>query len=141
MTASPGNDGPATSSLSLDIEILLAMLTAEDWLQADVAQADFDAPKTSIITTVELHLVLVDTWSRAQLAAVHTRIEPEGVDLVPLTADAFQAGADLLPAYSALNVFDTLHVGHARPLAEPLISTDTRSPTIDDLEHIDPRDL
>lgn len=141
MTASPGNDGPATSSMYLDTDILLAMLKAEDWLQADVKQADFDAPKTSLITAVEIQLVMFDTWSRSQLAEVRAEIEAEDVDLLPLTADAFQAGADLLPAYESLNVFDAIHVGHARTLDEPLVSTDTLYPRIDEIEHIDPREL
>lgn len=125
----------------LDTDILLAMLKPEDWLQTPVTEAEFDDPKTAVITAVEIQLVMFDTWSRSQLADVLTQIEAEDIDLLPLTPDAFQAGADLLPAYTSLNVFDAIHVGHARTLDEPLVSTDTLYPRIDEIEHLDPRDL
>lgn len=125
----------------LDTDVLLALLKVDDWLQADVKQAEFDDPKTSVVTAVEIQLVMFDEWSRSRLAEVQTLINAEGIELLPLTADTFQAGADLLPAYSSLNVFDAVHIGHARTLDEPLVSTDTLYPSIDEIEHRDPRDL
>lgn len=125
----------------LDTDVLLAKLKAEDWLQADVERAEFTDPKTSVITAVEIQLVMFDAWSRARLADVRAEIESEGVELLALTGDGFHAGAELLPEYASLNVFDAIHVGHARTLDEPLVSTDTLYPTIDEVEHLDPRDL
>lgn len=98
----------------LDTDVLLARLKSEGWLQTDVEQADFDDPKTSKSTAVEIQLVIFDTWSRPQLANVITQIETEDIELVPLTADTFRAGADLLADYPSLNAFDAIHVGHAR---------------------------
>lgn len=125
----------------LDTDVLLAMLKTDDWLQSDVEGTTFDRPKTSIVTAVEIQLVMFDAWSRSQLAEVRTSIEREGVELLALTPEAFQTGAELLPEYESLNVFDALHVGHAATLDEPLVSTDTLYPRIDEVENVDPRDL
>jgi len=43
--------------------------------------------------------------------------------------------------YEALNVFDGVHLGTARVLDEPIVSTDTLYPSISEVEHVDPRDL
>lgn len=125
----------------LDTDVLLALLQAEDWRQPAVQAASFDAPKTSIITAVEIQLVMFDAWSRDDLAGVCDAIEHEGVEVRPLTPETFQAGADLLSNYPALNVFDAIHVGHARTLDEPIVSTDTLYPKINPIEALDPRDL
>lgn len=125
----------------LDTDVLLALLKADDWLQSDAESADFDQPKTSVVTAAEIQLVMFDSWSRPRLTQVLTEIEEEGVDLVPMTADAFRTGSELLPEYDSLNVFDAVHVGHARTLDEPLVSTDTLYPRIDEIENLDPRNL
>lgn len=125
----------------LDTDVLLALLQSDHWLQTAVETAALDAPKTSIITAVEIQLVMFETWSRTDLAAVNRSIEGEGVEVLSLTPEAFQAGADLLPSYPGLNVFDAIHVGHAITMDEPLVSTDTLYPSIDEVDHIDPRSL
>lgn len=125
----------------LDTDVLLALLKEDDWLQADIDSASFDSPKTSIITAVEIQLVMFDSWSRSELATVYEAISDLNIDILPLTVEAFQTGAELLPEYSSLNVFDSIHVGHACVLDEPLISTDTLYPKIEDVENQDPRDL
>jgi len=125
----------------LDTDVLLALLKEEDWLQADVESATFDEPKTSIVTAVEIQLVMFDPWKRTDLATIHDEITGLGIDVCPLTSDVFRAGAELLPAYPELNVFDAIHVGHAQTLDELLVSTDTLYPKIEDIENVDPRDM
>lgn len=125
----------------LHTDILLALLKAEDWLQSAANAATFESPKTSIVTAIEIQLVMFETWSRSDLARVCERIESEGIEVLSLTPEAFQGGSDLLPKYSALNVFDAVHVGHAITLDEPIVSTDTLYPKIDEIEDLDPREL
>lgn len=125
----------------LDTDVLLALLKADDWLQDAVASATFESPKTSVITAIEIQLVMFDTWSRADLAAVVDDVRDEGVEVLSLTPEAFQAGADLLTSYPDLNVFDAVHVGQAITLGEPIVSTDTLYPRIDEIEQLDPRSL
>lgn len=125
----------------LDTDVLLALLKADDWLQTAAREATFDVPKTSIITAVEIQLVLFESWSRSELAEVCESIEDEGVEVDPLTVDIFEAGSELLTTYPELNVFDAIHVGHARTLDEPLVSTDTLYPEIEEIDHLDPREL
>lgn len=125
----------------LDTDVLLGLLKAEDWLQSAATEASFQAPKTSVVTAMEIQLVMFETWSRADLADVGERIESEGVELLSLTPDAIQAGSDLLPKYPGLNVFDAVHVGHAITLNEPIVSTDTLYPDIGEIEALDPREL
>ncbi|MFC6963786.1 PIN domain-containing protein [Halocatena marina] len=93
------------------------------------------------MTAVEIQLVLFDSWSRSESATVYDAIGAFDIDVIPMTAEAFQAGAELLTNYPALSVFDSIHVGHARVLDGPLISTDTLYPKIDEIENIDPREL
>lgn len=125
----------------LDTDVLLALLKADDWLQTAAREATFEAPKTSVITAVEVQLVLFQSWSRSELAGVCESMVDEGVEVVPLTVEVFEAGSELLPTYPALNVFDAIHVGHARTLDEPLVSTDTLYPDIAEVDHLDPREL
>ncbi|MFB6361037.1 MAG: hypothetical protein ABEH59_06905, partial [Halobacteriales archaeon] len=61
--------------------------------------------------------------------------------LLPLTAEEMTAGSELLPFYPDLNVSDSAHVGHARTLDEPIVSTDTLYPSIEEIDHIDLRTL
>lgn len=125
----------------LDTDVLLALLKDDDWLQTDVESATFDNPKTSTVTAIEIQLVQIDSWARSNVATVYTEIEELNIDVIPLTGEAFQAGATLLEKYPTLNIFDSIHVGHARVLEEPLISTDTLYPKIEEITNIDPRDL
>lgn len=125
----------------LDTDVLLALLKTEDWLQSAADMAEFDAPKTSIITAVEIQLVMFDTWTRAELAEVSEAIANQGVEILDLTLESFEAGTTLLPTYPALNVFDAVHLGHALTLDEPIVSTDTLYPKIDEIDDLDPREL
>lgn len=125
----------------LDTDVLLALLKAEDWLQAAAEAAEFDDPKTSIVTALEIQLVMFEAWSRPDLAGLPEAIERAGIQLLPCTREELTAGAELLTVYPELNVFDAAHLGHARTLGEPIISTDTLYPTIEEIDHIDLRDL
>lgn len=125
----------------LDTDVLLALLKAEDWLQSATNAATFESPKTSVVTAIEIQLVMFETWSRSELAGVGERIETEGIELLSLTPEAIQAGSALLPTYSGLNVFDAVHLGHAITLDEPIVSTDTLYPKIDEVDNLDPREL
>ncbi|RQG94408.1 PIN domain-containing protein [Natrarchaeobius chitinivorans] len=82
-----------------------------------------------------------DTWSKEQLSNSHSKIANEGIELVPLTVDMMDAAGELRRAYDRLNVFDAVHLGTAYTLEEPIVSTDTLYPEIDEVGHFDPRDL
>jgi hypothetical protein len=51
------------------------------------------------------------------------------------------AGTDLLAVYSDMIVFDAAHLGHARTLDESIVSTDTLYPKVEEVDHIDLREL
>lgn len=125
----------------VDTDVVLALLKSDDWLGPAVESADLAAPKTSLVTAMEVQLVTFESWSRDRLSAVREEIAEEGVETIPLTADAFDAGAELLPRYDSLNVFDAVHLGHALELGEEIVSTDTLYPDIEEVDHVDPRDL
>lgn len=125
----------------LDTDPILALLKAEDWLASAVDLAEIDDPCTSVATTIELQYVLEDDWSRDRLVGVHREVDDLGIDLVDLTPRAIDAGADLRERYPRLNFFDSVHLGTARTIDEPIVSTDTLYPEIQEVEHVDPRDL
>lgn len=125
----------------LDTDPILALLKTDDWLSSSVDLEAIEAPKTSVATAIEVQYVMEGEWTREQLADAHTVIADEGIELVPLTVEVMEAAAPLRTQYERLNVFDAVHLGSARTLNEPIVSTDTLYPDIDEIEHIDPRDL
>lgn len=125
----------------LDTDVVLAQLQVDDWLRPVVDAATLTNPRTSIVTALEVQLVMFDDWARADLGGVCDAIRAEGIELLAFTPAEFEAGAELLPAYASLNAFDAVHVGHARVADEPLVSTDTLFPRIDEIDHRDPREL
>ena len=125
----------------LDLDVILAELKADDWLESDVDIESMAEPKTSVATGIELQYVMEDEWERARVVRAHQEISSMNIELVPLTSDALDAAADLRAQYDALNVFDGVHLGSAAVLDEPIVSTDTLFPEIPEVEHIDPRNL
>ena len=125
----------------LDLDVILAELKADDWLASDVDLDAIEEPKTSVATGIELQYVMEDEWDRDRVVRAHQEIASKNIELVPLTSDALDAAADLRAQYTALNVFDGVHLGSAAVLDEPIISTDTLFPEIPEVEHLDPRDL
>jgi predicted nucleic acid-binding protein len=98
-------------------------------------------PKTATATAIELQYVMESEWERSRLAAAHREIAAFGIELVPLTTAELDAAAEMRAEYEALNVFDGIHLGMASVLDEPIVSTDTLFPDIEDIEHVDPRTL
>lgn len=125
----------------LDLDVILAELKADDWLASDVDLDAIEEPKTSVATGIELQYVMEDEWDRDRVVRAHQEIASKNIELVPLTSDALDAAADLRAQYTALNVFDGVHLGSAAVLDEPIISTDTLFPGIPEVEHLDPREL
>ena len=125
----------------LDLDVILAELKADDWLASDVDLDVIEEPKTSVATGIELQYVMEDEWDRDRVVRAHQEIASKNIELVPLTSDALDAAADLRAQYTALNVFDGVHLGSAAVLDEPIISTDTLFPEIPEVEHLDPREL
>lgn len=125
----------------VDTDVVLAVLKDDDWLGSAV---DLDAirdPKTSVATCIEVQYAMQDEWSRERRSAIHDRLDEEGITLVPLRVDHVAAGSTLQRSYERLNLFDAVHLGTARTLKEPIVSTDTLYPSIEEIEHVDPRDL
>lgn len=125
----------------LDTDVILALLKTEDWLQSEVEPGNLIEPKTSVITVVEVQLVMFDAWSRDRLVATQQNVVEQGIELLPLSPDVLQAGMQLLSSYDRLNVFDSIHLGHAITLSEPIVSTDTLYPDVEEVEDVDPREL
>lgn len=125
----------------LDTDVILGELKVDDWLAPTLKDVEFSQPKTSVVTVIEIQLVMFDIWFRSRLAGVATAIENLGIAVLPLTKEVLQSSADNLQAYSRLNVFDSLHIGHAVVLGEPIISTDSLYPDIESVTHHDPRSM
>lgn len=125
----------------LDTDVILALLKAGDWLASAVDRTRLESPVTSAATAIEVQYVMEDEWDREQLSMVHSAVVDEGIDLVPLDGDVLAAAGTLRVDYEALGIFDSIHLGTASVLEEPIISTDSLYPAITEVEHIDPRDL
>ena len=130
-----------SENVYLDTDIVLALLKVDDWLTPVVNSVDFISPKTSVATAIEVQYVMENEWERTRLTKVHRAIADEGIDLVPLTTDAMDEAGKLRSAYNRVNVFDGVHLGVARTLDEPIVSTDTLYPDIEEIDHVDPRDF
>ena len=130
-----------SGSVYLDLDVILAELKTDDWLSSVVDINAIDAPKTSVATGIELQYVMEDEWDRDRVVRAHDEILTCDIELVPPSADALDAAAELRAQYDALNVFDGVHLGSAQVLDEPIVSTDTLFPEIPEIEHVDPRAL
>jgi len=80
-------------------------------------------------------------WSRERLGQVSSEIEDEGIELVPPATKDIKKAGELRKKYGALGVFDSFHLGAASARDLPIVSTDTMYPDIEEVKHIDPRDL
>lgn len=125
----------------LDTDVILAELKVDDWLANDVDIETVEAPRTTVGTGIEVQYVMEDAWNRERLARVHEEIVEAGVELVPLDSAVADAAAELRTSYDAVNVFDAIHLGTAMVLDDPVVSTDTLFPEVDEVEHVDPREM
>lgn len=125
----------------LDTDVVLALVKEEDWLKSAVDPDALREPKTSVVTVIEIQLVYFEERGRDFLSAVPDLVRDEGVEILGLSPDVIDASSRLLGAYKRLNVFDSVHLGHASLLEEPIVSTDTLYPDIEEVQHLDPREL
>lgn len=125
----------------LDTDAVLARLKVDDWLKSYVSSNTLESPVTSTATAIEVQYAMQDDWSRSKLTTVSGSISDEGIEILPLTLEEIEASEELRTKYDALGVFDSVHLGVAWTNDEPIVSTDTLYPEIDEVEHIDPRDL
>lgn len=130
-----------SANVYVDTDVVLAALKADDWLTSAVDLEAIDDPKTSVATCIEVQYAMQDEWDRERRTTVHERIAEEGLTLVPLRFEHIAAGSTLQRSYDRLNLFDAVHLGVATSIDEPIVSTDTLYPSIDEVEHIDPREL
>ncbi|WP_254547397.1 PIN domain-containing protein [Halomarina pelagica] len=113
----------------LDTDVVLAALKRDDWLKSSVDVRALDAPKTSAATCIEVQYAMQDRWERERLTTTHEAIADEGIELVPLRTEHVAAGGELRRSHDRLNLFDAIHLGTARALGEPIVSTDTLYPS------------
>lgn len=125
----------------LDTDVVLAELKDDDWLHSAVDLDAIPDPKTSVSTCTEVQYAMEESWDRNRLTNIHEQLTTAGVSLVPLRTDHLDAGMALQRTYERLNQFDAVHLGVARVLEEAIVSTDTLYPSIDEVPHVDPREL
>lgn len=125
----------------VDTDVVLAELKADDWLSSEVDIDSISGAKTSVATCIEIQYAMQDEWDRNQRSTAHVQIQESEIDLVPLEVSHLEAGSSLHRMYNRLNLFDSVHLGVATTLDEPIVSTDTLYPSIQEIEHVDPRDL
>ena len=82
----------------LDTDVILGELKVDDWLAPTLKDVEFSQPKTSVVTVIEIQLVMFDIWSRSRLAGVATSIENLGIAVLTLTKEVLQSSADNLQA-------------------------------------------
>lgn len=125
----------------LDTDVVLAELKVDDWLASAVDLGAIEEPTTSVATGIEVQYVMEDDWDRERIANTHREIADAGIGLVPLSTTVMDAAADLRTTYDRINVFDSVHLGTATMRQEPIVSTDTLFPDVEEVTHIDPREL
>lgn len=130
-----------SGNVYLDTDVVLAVLKRDDWLSSTVDLERIDDPKTSVATCIEVQYAMQDEWDHERRTTVHESIADNEISLVPLRFEHVDAGSTLQRAYDRLNLFDAVHLGVATVLDEPIVSTDTLYPSIEEIDHVDPRDL
>ncbi|MEF8827176.1 MAG: PIN domain-containing protein [Halapricum sp.] len=125
----------------LDTDVILASLKDDDWLASSVDVETMATPKTSVATGIEVQFVMEDDWRRDSLADSHREILESGIELIPLTTAVMDAAGELRRGDHRINVFDGVHLGTARTIGEPIVSTDTLYPDLEGVDHIDPREM
>lgn len=125
----------------LDTDVILALIKDDDWLASSVDVDVLDGPVTSTATAMEVQYAMQDEWPRERLVAAATAIVGAGVELVPLTGEDVEAAGTLRERYVRLGVFDAVHLGTAWNRDLPIVSTDTLYPSIEEVRHVDPRDM
>ncbi|MDZ7689410.1 MAG: PIN domain-containing protein [Halobacteriales archaeon] len=125
----------------LDTDVILARIKDDDWLKSEVDRDALTSPKTSAVTVVEVQLVYFDERSRGVIADSRQEVSEEVERILPLDTEVLEESSRLLREHDRLNVFDSLHLAHASVLDEPIVSTDTLYPEIEDVRSLDPREL
>lgn len=125
----------------LDTDVILALLKVDDWLTSDVSRDSIKDPITSTATAIEIQYAMQDEWARERLSKVHREIQGEQILFSPLADKDINAAGTLRSRYDRVGVFDSIHLGSAWVMERPIVSTDTLYPDIDEVDHIDPRDL
>lgn len=125
----------------LDTDVILAAIKDEDWLASEVDIDTIDEPVTSTSTAMEVQYVMQDIWPRERLVVAHVAISDADVDFVPLTVEDIRAAGTLRDRHNRVGIFDSIHLGTAWNRDLPILSTDTLYPTIEEVEHVDPRDF
>jgi hypothetical protein len=82
-----------------------------------------------------------DDWGRGRLTEVSKDIADEGIELLLLARENVEASEELRDRYDDIGIFYAIHLGVAWTNDEPIVSTDTLYPDIEEIEHIDPREL
>jgi len=125
----------------LDTDVVLALVKEEDWLESEFDADQLVNPKTSVITLVEIQLVYFDSRSKEFLSSVAEMVRDQNIRVLDFEEDVFERSSELIEKYEKLNVFDSIHLAQAEKLGEPIISTDTLYPEIEEVENTDPREL
>lgn len=125
----------------LDTDVILAELKDDDWLASAVDHTVLDSPVTSTATVLEVQYAMQDEWDRDRLATAHEAIGEAGIRLVDLREDHLDEIRTFRVRYDRVNVFDAVHLGTAYVEGVPIVSTDTLYPDVEEVDHVDPRDL
>jgi PIN domain nuclease of toxin-antitoxin system len=125
----------------LDTDVILALIKEDDWLKSEVDRNALISSKTSAVTVIEVQLVYFDERSRGVIADSRQEVAQEVERVLPLDTEVLKESSRFLREHDRLNVFDLLHLAHASLLDEPIVSTDTLYPEVDDMCSLDPREL
>ena len=123
----------------LDTDVILAVLKEDDWLQSKVNLEKMEKPKTSAITVTEIQLVYED-WNH-RFNDINQKLRDLGIEILEISPQTINESSKLQKKYSKLNVFDSIHLAHAKQQETRIISTDTLYPEIKEVENKDPRSI
>jgi hypothetical protein len=129
-TGAATSDGTQTRDFTYSDDVV------DDWLASDMDIDSIASPKTSVATGIELQYVMEDVWERDRLARAHRTIaETRSTD----------RGVDGRNGRAAVGIRVGDRVRRRPPrhrtLGEPIVSTDTLFPDIEEVTHVDPRDV
>jgi len=123
----------------LDTDVILAVLKEDNWLQSNVDLEKMENPETSAITITEMQLVYED-WNN-RFNDINQKIRDLGIKILEISPQTIKESSKLQKKYGKLNVFDSIHLAHAKQQETPIISIDTLYPKIKEVENKDPRNM
>ena len=124
----------------LDTDVVLAIVKKSDWLAKEIDISKLKSPVTSSLVVVEAELVIYREIGRKDVINLPDLIKNK-IKIENFTREMILKGNELMSKYENLNIFDAFHVASCIVLKQDMVSTDHLFGRINEIKHIDPRNL